>query len=120
MITLLPDSQKNVLGIKAEGKLVDSDYRDVVLPRWKTIASEYGKVRCLILFDEGCKGWGVTAFRDDADFSMLLIKECSMLAVVGDRQWLEWGLDAESFLVGVKVRVFPPYELEEAWEWIRS
>ena len=32
MIDILPESQGNILGIRASGKLTDSDYKDVLIP----------------------------------------------------------------------------------------
>ena len=48
MIKVLPDSEGNILVLKALGKLTDQDYKEALIPRLESIIHEHGRARLLL------------------------------------------------------------------------
>jgi hypothetical protein len=120
MLEILPASQKDVLAVKATGKLTDKDYQEVLIPRLEALIQEYGKVKCLVLFDENFQGWELGALWDDAKFGLRHRNDFSKVAVVGGARWIEWGVKVFSPFMGGEVKTFPPDELSQAIDWIKA
>ncbi len=48
MIKVQPESERNILVVRAEARLTDQDYKEVLIPRLEAIIREYGKARLLL------------------------------------------------------------------------
>jgi len=121
MIEILPESEGNILGFRASGKLTDQDYRDVLIPRLEETAAEHGKVRFLYYLDEDFEGWEPEAMWDDFKVGVGKIKEdFERFALVGGPKWVEWAMKLDNYLMKAEVKTFPVDQLQEAWDWIRS
>ncbi len=59
MIEILDDSDGNILGVRATGKLTGGDYRDVLAPRIRALLERFPRLRVLFLIDEPFDGWTV-------------------------------------------------------------
>ena len=57
MIKLLPESDGNIVGFRASGRLTGEDYEEVLIPHIEEVAKEYGTVRFLFYLDEDFEGW---------------------------------------------------------------
>lgn len=120
MISILPESEGNVIGIRASGTLTDGEYREIFMPAIEK-AIEEGKVARLLFFmDESFEGaeWGV--MWDDAKFGIKHCNDFEKVAVVGGPSWVEWGARLSGYLMKAEVKTFPPKKLGEAWEWIKE
>lgn len=61
MLEILPDSQEDILMVKATGKLTENDYQEVLIPRLEAIIQKCGKAKLLLLMDEHFEGWELGA-----------------------------------------------------------
>lgn len=120
MIEILPESEGNILGIRATDKLTDHDYKEVLLPRLETIIRTHGKARLLCYMDKDFHGWEIDAMWDDAQFGMVHRHDFEKFAVVGGPRWVEWGAKLGALFMKTELRTFPGDQLQEAWEWIKS
>jgi hypothetical protein len=83
MITVMPPSHDNVLGVQATGKVTDQDYLTVLIPQLEEVLKKYGKVRFLYYLDENFLGWELGAMWEDAKFGLRHKDDCEKVAVVG-------------------------------------
>ena len=120
MIEVLPESQRNILGIKASGKLTHQDYTDVLIPRLETIIKEQGKARVLCNMGEEFHGWELEAMWDDAKFGLKHKNDFEKFAVVGGSRWVEWGAKLGALLISGELKTFSHGQFNEAWTWIKS
>ncbi len=120
MIELMKESAGPVLGFRAGGVLSDADYREVLIPALEKAIAQYGRVRCLVCFEEDFRGWEALALWDDAVFGMSHRSDFSRLAVVGAPEWLDWAVKMSAWLMDGEVRTFPREELEKAWNWVKE
>ena len=120
MIKILPESQVNILGVKATDQLTDEDYTDIWIPELEKLIDRFGKVRALLYMDENFKGWKLKAMWDDAKFGLKHRSDFEKIAIVGGPKWTSWGVKLSAHLISGEVRVFEEHELQEAWTWIRK
>jgi len=118
MIEFMDESTGKFVAIRASGKLTDTDYKDVLLPKLKKLFSANGKLDLLFYMDKDFEGWDLHAAWDDMSFGLGHAADFEKLAVVGGPKWIEWCIKACGFLFKGEVRVFPNEDLEHAWEWI--
>ena len=119
MMTLMPRSHDNIVGIHVSGKLHDADYKDI-LPKLEGLFEEHGNLRVLFYADDGFEGWDLTAAWDDTAFGFGHMSQFDRLALVGAPSWVEWCVKLSAFLFKGEVRLFPADEVEGAWEWIEA
>ena len=55
-VSILPESEGNVIGINAVGKVYPEDYKELLRPAFLKAIDEYGSIRLLFRAD-GFKGW---------------------------------------------------------------
>ncbi len=84
MVKKLPESQDNILGYKATGRLHDEDYKKIFIPDIEQAVEKYGKMRCLLYMPKEFKGWTPKAFWDDFKIGVGKFKnDYEKLAIVG-------------------------------------
>lgn len=120
MITVLPESESNVLVLKSIGKLSDSDYKDRMIPKFEAILREHKKVRCLFEMDGKFEGIELSALWDDLHFGMGHPHDFEKVGVVGGPKWIEWAMKIESRLIDCEMRTFKERDREEALVWIKA
>ena len=59
MIEIIRESDGDVLGLRAMGKLTASDYRDVLERAVRTLLDRFGRLKVLFLLDEPFRGWSL-------------------------------------------------------------
>jgi hypothetical protein len=119
MLEILPESQGNILGVKATGTFSYQDYTEFLIPRFKAIIKEHGRVRVLFYLDEDFQGWNLETLRREA-FGSRHQEDFQKIAVVGGSWWLRLEMKFLTPLIDGEVRNFSREELPEAWTWIRS
>ena len=119
MLEILPESQGNILGVKAEGKLTKEEFQEILVPRLKAIIAEHGGVRVLFCLDEDVKGWDLAALEHDG-FGRNDLKAFERVATVGATWQLSLEMKMLALLLSGEVRNFSRAELPEAWTWIRG
>lgn len=118
MFTMLPESDGNIVGVRAEGKLTDADYK-AFLPRLEEIIAAQGPIRMLVDM-EGFEGWEPLAAWDDFAFGMTHWGDFKRIALVGDKAWEEMSAKLFNLLMKGEVRFFVPAEKDAAWVWVKE
>ena len=119
MITILPESESNILVLSATGTLTDQDYQEVLIPRLESTIREHGKARLLLKMEDDFHGWTAAAAWDDTRFGLAHRKDFDKLGVVGGPKWVEWGFKIGGMVVSGEVKSFASSEYEEALRWIK-
>lgn len=120
MVKVLPESEGNILGIQASGKLTSKDYEEVMIPKLEELISKYGKTRFLCYLDDSFAGMEMGAMVDDARFFFKHKNELEKLAVVGAARWIEVMTKLFAHLMEGEVKTFSSEQLDAAWEWIKA
>lgn len=120
MISILPESEENVLGVQATKKLTAEDYETTWIPRLEAIIGQGQKVRCLLYLDEDFDGWEAGAMWDDAKFGLAHNKDFEKFAVVGGPKWTAWVAKLFSPFTPASVQTFEASDLAGAWAWVKS
>ena len=120
MIEFMPESNANVVGIKAGGRLTDADYKEVLIPRLEALFDAHGTLDLLILFDESFEGWDLEAAWDDLSLGLRHRADFRKLALVGAPRWVELTMRLSAFLMKGETRMFPADRRDEAWRWVRA
>jgi hypothetical protein len=120
MIQIMPESSGNVLGVKASGKLTDTDYKQVLIPKLATLFEQHGKLNVLFYMDEAFEGWDLEAAWDDASYGLKHRADFGKLALVGGPSWVDWCIKLSGFLMKGEIKIFPADQLDRAWAWIKS
>ena len=119
MLEILPESQANILGVKAAGKLTSREFQEVLVPRLKALIEEHGRVRVLFFLGEDIEGWDLEALQQGG-FGRQDLKAFQRIAVVGASWQVSLQMKLVAFLISGEVRNFSRTELPEAWTWIRG
>jgi hypothetical protein len=120
MISISPESTGNPLIISASGKLTDSDYKDVLIPRLEAVIHEHGKARLLLDMGDEFHGWEPMAAWDDARFGLAHRNDFEKMGVLGGPKWVDWSLKIGALFIGGELKNFPSDQRAEALRWVKS
>ncbi len=120
-ITILPESEGPVIGVRITGRLRDEDYDRFQQELIRRLPPD-GKLRLLAVIDEGFRGWTPKAAFDDIAMAFGPWRHrFEKIAVVAGPGFVRWC--AEHFpasLLPYPMRVFGPEEIDAAWAWLRG
>jgi SpoIIAA-like len=119
MFHILPESEGNILGLRATGKLTEQDYK-VLLPSLENLLKQHGKIRLLCFIDEEFTGLEPGAMWEDAKFFFPHKDDFEKMAIVGGPKWIEVIMKLFAPLMQGEMRTFPPEHLPEAWQWLKG
>jgi hypothetical protein len=119
MLEILPESQGNILGVRAAGELTREDFQEVLVPRLKAIIAEHGGVRVLFFLDGEVQGWDLAALEHDG-FGRNDLQAFQRVAVVGASWQIKMQMKLLALLLSGEVQNFSRDELPEAWTWIKG
>ena len=116
MIEILPVNVKNILAVKASGKLTDEDYQ-TFLPELEKLIRESG---CISLYVEleDFQGWEAKAAWDDLKFGLQNNRHFHRIAIVGDNALLHTGVLLSNLFVHGEVKFFDKEHADAAWDWV--
>jgi hypothetical protein len=120
MIEVLPESQGNILVLKATGKLTDQDYKEVLIPRLEAILRAHGKARVLLDMGDEFPGMEAAAVWDDLRFGLAHRHDFEKVGVVGGSQWIRPMLKMAALMMSGAIESFSPSERGRALEWIKA
>ncbi len=120
MLELLPQSTETAIAVEARGKLTDTDYRQVLIPRLREMITKQGKARVLMVMGREFRGWEPRGAWDDAAFGIRHRKDFARLAVVGAPKWVRWGVEIGRHFMSGEVKDFPAGQEDAAWEWVTA
>ena len=119
MLQILPESQADILGVKATGKFTNQDYREFLIPHLEDLIQLHGRVRVLFYLGEGFQGWELEAIRNEP-FGHEHKNNFQKSAVVGCSWWLSLEMKFFTPFLAGEVRNVSRSEISEAWTWIRE
>jgi hypothetical protein len=120
MIEVLSESERNILILRAVGKLTDQDYKNVLSPRLESIIRKQGKARLLLDMGDEFHGWEGAAMWDDFRFGMAHRNDFEKVGVIGGPRWVAWCMKLGALLMSGEVRNFAASERDEAFTWIKA
>ncbi len=120
MIEIMPESEGNILAIKATEKLTSSDYEKVLIPKLNEVIEQQGKARLVLYLPETFEGWELGAAWDDAKFGTKHMRDLDKIAVVGGPKWVQWGMSLGTHFMQGQIKTFPVSEIEPALEWVKE
>jgi hypothetical protein len=120
-ITFLPESQGDLIAIRVTGRLRDADY-DSFKAELTRRAPETGKLRLLVIMDEGFRGWTPKACFDDIALAFSSwSRRFGKLAVVSGPGLVHWcTAHFPSAIMPYEIRAFTPEEQDAALAWLRD
>lgn len=120
-VTLLPESEGPLVGIRVTGRLRDADYKQLQADLMARLP-EGGKLRLLAVIDEDFRGWTPKACLDD--IAMVFSpwsRRFEKLAVVAGPGLVHWcAANFPAALLPYPMKVFGPAETGAAWAWLRA
>jgi hypothetical protein len=118
-LTILDQSEGNVLGVRLQGRLRDEDLRGFA-EELSARASAHGRLRLLLEF-KTLKGVTPNELWEDMRLSTPQIQEVDCLALVcDDEDYRRWMAALSSALIEGEVQYFQPSDLKLAWEWVKD
>lgn len=116
MLTILPRSHDNIIGIEAVGKISEADIEEII-PRLDECIEKYDRISCLIILNMS-KYATLRAMYEDMMWLMKNLKHFDRMAVVGDKKWEELVIKADGLIFGE--RYFDITQMNEAWDYIEG
>ena len=118
MFEILPESKVRRIYVKADGRLTDADYKELV-PRLDAAIRDHGPIRLLVDMAE-FEGWSPRAAWDDLLFGLKHWNDFERMALIGDKRWEDIAAKAMDALTKGEVRRFPAAERGAAHAWIED
>lgn len=113
------DTENRIVTLSVFGKLTGSDYRAILLPAMEEAIEELGQLRCLIDLSE-FTGLDFSAFWEDLKFGLGNASHMEKIAIISDRQWVEWAAKAGGLVTPAKIQAFDATERLEARRWLTA
>ncbi len=106
-----------ILHIRADGQLTTEDYAQFV-PRFERLAEPSS--RMLIELGPDFTGWTVPALWRDLKFDAEHGDQFGRMAVIGDKKWEKWGVEASDPVFPGEMRFFEVDRRDEAEAWVSA
>ena len=116
MLTLGQLNENKVVTIHVQGKLTKTDY-ERVLPDLEIMMNEHGVLKFYIKLED-FSGFDMDALWEDIKFDYKQQKQYGKIAIVGQKQWEEWGVKLSDLFFKSEVKFFYEEQAEQAWQWI--
>lgn len=120
MIEIMPETEGNVLVVKATEKLTAGDYEEAFIPKINQLIEEYGKVRVVVLLAENFSGWEIGAAWDDAVFGIKHRNDFEKMAVVGGSKWVQWATKISAHFMNGQAAVYDIPDFQSAVAWVKE
>ena len=111
-------SDKNLVLVKASGKLTDEDYQKLV-PRMDQFIQQHGQVSLLVEMED-FHGWDLHGAWDDLKLGLKHRKDLDRIAMVGDKKWQQWMTKIADLFTAGDVRYFDHNQINSAKSWIEA
>lgn len=117
MFQFIEGLPKDVLAIKAVGKVTHKDYKNTLVPRAEAMLGK-GPIKMLYVIGNEFTGFEAGALWDDSVFVLEHWHDFSHIAVVTDHAWLRIMVSTFKPFFHGDVRVFQVAEFPTAKRWI--
>jgi len=118
MIDIKKDPGRNIIFTKVSEKLKQEDY-DRMLPVAEEVIEKHGDIRWLLEL-ENFEGLTPDALWEEVKFDAQHLNDVEKIAVVGKKDWMDWGTQLMKPFTSGETRFFPYEEREAARTWIRK
>jgi len=116
MITLLEESQGNVLGFHVSGKATGDELKEKVEPIVEDAVDKYGSVNLVVVLND-FQGYDISGFWEELKMGIKHHDNLGRVAIVGDKKWEEI---VTKLARPFDEKYFDMTELKEAWEWVEQ
>ena len=116
MIRVIEDMPPGTVGLEADGKVTEDDYRDVLVPAVRA-ALERGDVRLLFVLPDDTS-YSPGAMWADTKLWAANLRAWNRIAIVSDADWLEKGVKTFGWMMPGEVRVFDDDDVDDAKAWL--
>ena len=118
-VTILDQSQDNVLGARLQGRLDDADLQ-CLAQELQTRSARAGRLRVLLEL-KSIKNFTPSELWEAMRECASEVEEVEKLALVcDDEDYRHWFETLSTSLIDGEVQYFDPAELRAAWEWVRD
>lgn len=117
MITIIDGLPRQVLGVRASGKVSHGDYRDILIPHAEAMIAN-GPISLLYVIGKDFAGYELRALRDDGAFGLRYWRDFRRIAVVGDAAWVRATVTLFKPFAPCEVRLFSRLQLSAANAWV--
>jgi SpoIIAA-like len=120
MLELLTDFPDNVVAVRANGRVVRADYKNVLLPAVKALYKRKGHVSLLLLLETKISRYSMGALIEDAKLGVNYFMKWHRVAIVSAGKGIKRFTNIFGKLVPGEYKGFLINELEEAKKWVSS
>lgn len=117
MIEVLTLEQDDTLGIRMSGEIRSGDY-DLIIPLLEKKIEAHGRVN-LYCEMEALDEVEPKAIWKDLKFDIKHFNDFRKVALLGDKQWLQWGAKFAKPFTTAEVKYFDKKERQEAINWLQ-
>jgi hypothetical protein len=117
LIRIVENMPPGTIGLRAEGRVTEDDYRDVLLPA-VTAALQRGDVRLLYILGKEFDSYAPGAAWADTKLFARHLKGWKRVAIVSDADWLENSVKAFAWLMPGEIKVFETDDVRDAKAWL--
>jgi hypothetical protein len=118
MVTVMPGSEGNVLGVQMISTIHKGDYAELV-PKVEALVQQYDDVRMLCDLGE-FKTAAADAWLADLKFGQEFHSKVSKMAIVGDKRWESWVTKLAAPFYAKEAQYFHTADMAAAWSWAKS
>jgi hypothetical protein len=118
MLQLLEESRDELVAVRLAGSVDRHDY-DVMLPILEEKIKQYGKIRVYVELQDA-EDISLQALWEELKFDFRHAADFERVALVGNRQWLDWLTVMASPFTTAKVKYFEPLDRDKALDWVKS
>ena len=116
----MPETEGNTLVVKATNRLTSEDYEEIFIPQLRQLIDKFGKIRAVLYLDDSFTGWELGAAWDDAVFGIQHRHDFEKVAVVSDKDWVEWATKIGAHFIDGQIATYAPTEFQDAVAWVKQ
>lgn len=116
MIHMIPTEKDNLIALKLEGKISQTDVQKM-RPMIQRIADN-GKKADFYFEMHDFHGYELKGLWEDIKVDAIHASDYGNMAFVGDKKWQEWAAKATDFFTGSEVKFFELEHKDDAMRWI--
>ena len=117
MIHLIEHLPSGMVGFKATGKVTESDFTDLVIPKVKALVEKTGKLNYMLVLDTSVNNFTAGAWLKDALLGIKNLTKWNRAAIVSESEAIRKFTDVFSVLMPGEFKGFEMGELEQAIAW---
>jgi hypothetical protein len=118
MLHRIKDLPQHVAGIHAVGNVGEREYNGVLIPALDEKVEEFGAIYYLLVLETHVSHFKFSAWYRDLKLMLRYYFKWKKIAIVTDREGVEWFKDVFKYLIPGKCRHFPLDKLDEAIIWV--